>query len=405
MPDEVNPVSWYHGVEGWFEDEDQTAEAAGPAKAEEAPGAKQSFPTLAQVPQKPADVTSVEQRQKIMEGLAADREHAQYAEEGGAATAPAAGPAADANTKAAAAPPASPETASPETASPETASSEPAPSEPVAQEAGGEVAAAETPEPPLEAPPAALPPSDSLAARAAGLGTPPVGMPAAPAAPESVAAAPPAAPAESPALATAAGPAPGPAAAPGAGTLGAVYQAKLQESAPTVTTAPAGPTEPAAIAPAAGPGPAAVAEPAESEGSVAFGESATFHSLQEFDGRGGLSNKVATIQYANGSTRLTATEVNVLRDVARMYKERGGTIRVIGHASSRTRDMDPVRHQMANFTVSVRRADVVARELMRLGVKPGDIYVGAMSDSDPIYLEAMPAGEAANRRTEIFIDY
>jgi flagellar motor protein MotB len=42
---------------------------------------------------------------------------------------------------------------------------------------------------------------------------------------------------------------------------------------------------------------------------------------------------------------------------------------------------------------------------MRLGVRAGDIYVGAMSDSDPIYLEAMPAGEAANRRTEIFIDY
>ena len=161
----------------------------------------------------------------------------------------------------------------------------------------------------------------------------------------------------------------------------------------------------AGIAPAAGPGPGMVAEPADSEGAVAFGSSATFHSLDELDGRGGPSNQVATIQYASGSAHLTEGEVNMLRGVARMYKERGGTIRVIGHASSRTRNMDPVRHQMVNFTVSVRRADVVARELMRLGVRAGDIYVGAMSDSDPIYLEAMPAGEAANRRTGIFIDY
>jgi flagellar motor protein MotB len=418
VPEEINPVSWYHGVEGWFGDEDQTAEAPAapaPAKAEESPGAKQSFPTLAQVPEKPADVTSLEQRRKIMEGLAADRQHAEYADEGEAATAPA-----PAKTKAAVAAPAPSEAAPPESAPSETAASEAAPPAPPAEETGGEVAAAKTPEAPLEAPPAALPAPGSLAARAAGLGNPPVGMPAPAAAPappaasESAATAPPpppapaaapAVPAETPRLATAAGPAPGPTAAPGTGTLGAVYQSKLQESAPTVTTAPAGPTDMGAIAPAAGPGPGMVAEPAESEGAVAFGSSATFHSLEELDGRGGPSTKVATIQYASGSAQLTESEVNVLRGVARMYKERGGTIRVVGHASSHTRDMDPVRHQMVNFTVSVRRADMVARELMRLGVRAGDIYVGAMSDSDPIYLEAMPAGEAANRRTEIFIDY
>jgi flagellar motor protein MotB len=47
----------------------------------------------------------------------------------------------------------------------------------------------------------------------------------------------------------------------------------------------------------------------------------------------------------------------------------------------------------------------VARELMRLGVKPGKIFVGARSDSNPIYYESMPAGEAGNRRAEIFVDY
>ncbi|MGB8274504.1 MAG: OmpA family protein, partial [Alphaproteobacteria bacterium] len=193
-------------------------------------------------------------------------------------------------------------------------------------------------------------------------------------------------------------PAPGPTAAPGAGTLGDVYQAKLQESAPTVTTAPAGPV-------AAAPGSdEAVETEASSEGSMAFGESATFRSFDQF-GPGGASEKVATITYGHGSARLTAAEQKVLRDVAQLHKQRGGTIRVVGHASSRTRDLDPLHHQMANFTVSMRRADVVARELSRLGVKPSAIFVGAMSDAEPIYFESMPSGEAGNRRTEIFIDY
>lgn len=209
----------------------------------------------------------------------------------------------------------------------------------------------------------------------------------------------------------AAGPAPGPTAAPGTGGVGAVFRAKLAESAPTVTTAPAGPTGPLEasaassyedISPAAG-GDVGL-EP--SEGSVAFGSSATFRSLRDFQpGPSGVSRRVATINYAFGSARLSPSEVDTLRHVVHLHRERGGMIRVVGFASSRTRNMDPVAHQIANFTISMRRADAVARELMKLGVKPNQMYVGAVSDSEPIYFESMPGGEAANRRTEIFIDY
>jgi len=130
------------------------------------------------------------------------------------------------------------------------------------------------------------------------------------------------------------------------------------------------------------------------------------HDLSEFN-PASVSNsyKVAVIQFANGAAGLTSSERAILRKVVSLHKERGGTIRVVGHASSRTRDMEPVKHKMVNWNVSTSRADRVAKEFLRLGVSAGNLYVGAMADNEPVYYEVMPAGEAGNRRAEIYIDY
>lgn len=84
-----------------------------------------------------------------------------------------------------------------------------------------------------------------------------------------------------------------------------------------------------------------------------------------------------------------------------MFRERGGAIRVEGHASSRTRNMDPVQHHLVNFNVSLNRANAVANELIRQGVPPESVFVAAMSDSQPLFYEVMPAGDAGNQRVEI----
>jgi flagellar motor protein MotB len=132
----------------------------------------------------------------------------------------------------------------------------------------------------------------------------------------------------------------------------------------------------------------------------------TARSLDEYNANRFMNSyKVATIQFANGSSRLSSRDRSILRRVAQLHRDRGGVVRVIGHASSRTRDMDMVRHDAVNLQVSVARADSVARELSRLGVAAGDMFVGAVSDDDPIFYEVMPSGEAGNRRTEIFVDY
>jgi len=119
---------------------------------------------------------------------------------------------------------------------------------------------------------------------------------------------------------------------------------------------------------------------------------------------GSGSIKVATIHFSNGSDRLDARDVHVLRQVAALHAENGGVVRVIGHASSRTASMDEVRHKLVNYRVSAQRADAVAAQLVRLGLPRDMIYVGAASDTTPVYLEVMPTGEAGNRRAEIYID-
>ncbi|MEK9753091.1 MAG: OmpA family protein [Rhodospirillaceae bacterium] len=114
--------------------------------------------------------------------------------------------------------------------------------------------------------------------------------------------------------------------------------------------------------------------------------------------------RVATIQFANGSAHLTAEDRRILANVRQLQKERGGRIHIVGHASSRTRPMDPVQHKMVNLKVSVDRANMIAEELMRLGFAKEQIVVDAVSDAEPLYHEFMPTGEAGNRRAEIYLE-
>lgn len=112
-----------------------------------------------------------------------------------------------------------------------------------------------------------------------------------------------------------------------------------------------------------------------------------------------------TLHHAHGSTAVPAAEKAGLKKVLAMHKQHGGVIRVVGHASSRTRDLDPIEHKMANLKVSMKRADSVRAALIKLGAKPASIVATGVSDNEPIYYEMMPSGEALNRRTEIYLDY
>jgi outer membrane protein OmpA-like peptidoglycan-associated protein len=113
--------------------------------------------------------------------------------------------------------------------------------------------------------------------------------------------------------------------------------------------------------------------------------------------------KVATIFYDNGSYKLKAQDKRIINDVARLQKKEGGQFRIVGHASSRTRNLTPVKHKMVNFKISIDRADEIANTLVELGVQKNKIQIAAVSDTQPAYYEFMLSGEAGNRRTEIYL--
>ena len=117
----------------------------------------------------------------------------------------------------------------------------------------------------------------------------------------------------------------------------------------------------------------------------------------------GFGLPVAIVYFKNNSSKLNNQAKDRIRRVLKLYRNGGkGSIKVIGHASSRTPNMVPPRHHLANLEVSNKRANAVAGELMRLGVKPDMIMVSAIADQEPAFVEVMPAGEAGNRRAEIF---
>jgi flagellar motor protein MotB len=113
-------------------------------------------------------------------------------------------------------------------------------------------------------------------------------------------------------------------------------------------------------------------------------------------------SQVATIQFNHSSARLGARDRQLISTVASAYQQQGGTVLVVGHASSRTRQLANSRHEVANFKVSFARANAVAQALIRAGVSSERVTVEAVADDQPVYSEAMPTGEAGNRRAEIF---
>ena len=114
---------------------------------------------------------------------------------------------------------------------------------------------------------------------------------------------------------------------------------------------------------------------------------------------------VAVIYFGHGSARLDANDRGVLRDIVALHRQRGGAIRVVGHASAHTGVVDQIKHRMANFEISLKRANAVAARLVALGVAKDKVRAEARGDAQPVYHEFMPTGEASNRRTEIFLEY
>jgi outer membrane protein OmpA-like peptidoglycan-associated protein len=160
-------------------------------------------------------------------------------------------------------------------------------------------------------------------------------------------------------------------------------QATFSDPAPLVTAAPADPF---------------------STSVIISGDSVTTDGQVTALPAAGGGRLAAIIFFSHGSAELDPRDRAVLRDLAALHRQRGGSLRVVGHASSRTHNATPEEHRLANFEMSMGRAETVQAELRRLGVAADAVRAEAVGDAEPVYHEFMPSGEAGNRRVEIFLE-
>lgn len=379
VPKAVNPVEWYRGasdtVGGWFGDDEAVPPEPGRGTAGD-PGTSPDtgYPNLSTVPVRPTPSTTPAEREALRQGLVADRVNARHTGQPatGAAPpppAPAAAPARRAVEQESAAPPApEPQAAVPPARQPE-------PSRP-ARSGGGSGLWPNRP------------PPETPGLRASTTGRVGDGM-------GSSAAASPA-------------PTPEPARAPmperqaSAPVEPAVQQEQAAERTTYDSTTggwssarpPASSPESAGVAPV----PSATSQSViVDEGAIGVGPPAA-----SFSGRSYLAS---TIYFGHGSARLTAAERETVADVARTAAASGAAVQVVGHASSRTADLSLRDHEVANFAISLKRAQAVADVLIDAGVPAERVRVEALSDAQPEFYEVMPSGEAGNRRVEIVLIY
>tara|TARA_B100000035_G_C20964014_1_gene537873 strand:- start:265 stop:1053 length:789 start_codon:yes stop_codon:yes gene_type:complete len=116
--------------------------------------------------------------------------------------------------------------------------------------------------------------------------------------------------------------------------------------------------------------------------------------------------RVATINFGSGSSIVDGKGLKKIKKIAKIANERNARIKIIGHASERTRDMPIAEHKIVNFMISDKRAHSVADIFINKHNFPSDkLITEAVSDTKPLFKEIMPAGTKANQRTEIFLIY
>ncbi len=119
-----------------------------------------------------------------------------------------------------------------------------------------------------------------------------------------------------------------------------------------------------------------------------------------------IQYRVATINFYSGSSNVDGVGLRKIKKIAKIAKERDAKIKIVGHASKRTRDMPLAKHKLVNFKISDKRAQSVANVFIKKYKFPSSALITeAVADTKPLFKENMPAGTKANQRTEIFLIY
>jgi len=118
----------------------------------------------------------------------------------------------------------------------------------------------------------------------------------------------------------------------------------------------------------------------------------------------GGAQHLSSILFEHGSASLSSADQQLIAQVASGVRTTGSRLRIVGHASSRTSDMDILSHNEANYRISMARAQAIAAVLVANGVPAQNIRIEAQANDGALFFETMPSGEAGNRRADIFVD-
>lgn len=114
---------------------------------------------------------------------------------------------------------------------------------------------------------------------------------------------------------------------------------------------------------------------------------------------------VAVVYFDHDSEQLANDDRAMLEKVVALYKERGGRLRLVGHASSRAGTEDEVAQRMVNLDLSLKRANAVAATLVDFGAEKDALSIEAKADSEAGEGDLALGGESADRRVEIFLEH
>ena len=122
-------------------------------------------------------------------------------------------------------------------------------------------------------------------------------------------------------------------------------------------------------------------------------------------GPAGQEELGAVVFFTGGSTSLDATDRTALRDLVILWRERGGSLRIVGHGELPAGTGPVAGRNIANLELSLSRADQVAGELRRLEVPQSRLLVEGRAASEPSQGTYLPPGEPGDQRVEIFFTF
>ncbi len=111
------------------------------------------------------------------------------------------------------------------------------------------------------------------------------------------------------------------------------------------------------------------------------------------------------VYHSNTKADISAKDMKALKNVAKLAREKNAIVRVVGNASSRSKDMKEIQNKIENFDLSLLRAQKVSEALIKFGVPKDKVFIIAAADTEKVVEENMPINEAINRRTEIYLNY